>query len=64
MGTYRLTAYSSVVIKLFIGFIVFTPGTQLNTYVLLISVISKHWTDLNAAGWLLLLIFGMSSQLI
>ena len=27
-------------------------------------VILEHWTDLSAAGWLLLLIFGMGSQLI
>ena len=33
-------------------------------YVLLIPVILEHWTDLSTAGWLLLLIFGMGSQLI
>ena len=62
MGAYRLTAHSFVAMRHFIGFIVFNPGTQLNTYVLLIPVISEHWTDLSAAGWLLLLIFGMNSQ--
>ena len=31
---------------------------------LLIPVISEHWTDLGAANWLLLLTYGMSSQLI
>ena len=40
------------------------PGTQLNIYVLLIPVISEHWTDLSTDGWPLLLIFGMGSQLI
>ena len=38
--------------------------SQLNIYVLLTLIISEHWTDLSAAGWLLLLIFGMGSQLI
>ena len=64
MGTYRLTAHSFVAMRHFVGFIVFNPGTRLNTYVLLISVISEHWIDLSAAGWLLLMIFGMNSQLI
>ena len=64
MGTYRLIAHSFVAIRLFVGLIVFTPGTLLNIYVLLIPVILEHWTDLSAAGWLLLLIFGMGSQLI
>ena len=41
-----------------------TPGTLLNIYVLLIPVILEHWTDISATGWLLLLIFGMGSQLI
>ena len=64
METYRLTAHSFVAIKLFVGIIVFTPGTQLNIYILLISVISENGADLSAAGWLLLqLIFGMGSQL-
>ena len=50
---------------LFVGLIVFTPTrTLLNIYVLLIPIILEHWTDLSAAGWLLLLIFGMGSQLI
>ena len=64
MGTYRLTAHSFVAIRHFIGLIVFTPGTQLTIYVLLISVISEHWTDSSTAGWLLLLILGMGSQLL
>ena len=51
-------------VRLFVGLIVFTPGTQLNVYILLIPVILEHWTDLSVAGWLLLLIFGMGSQLI
>ena len=50
--------------RLFVGLIIFTPGTLLNIYILLIPVISEHWTDIGAAGWLLLLIFGMGSQLI
>ena len=29
MGTYRLTAHSFAAIRLFLGFIIFTPGTQL-----------------------------------
>ena len=58
-GTYRFTAHSFVVIRFFVGLIVFIPGTQLNIY-----VISEHWIDLSTAGWLLLQIFGMSSQLI
>ena len=62
MGTYRLTAHSFVAIRLFVSLIVFTPGTLLNIYVLLIPVISEHWTGIGAAGWLLLLIFGMGSQ--
>ena len=57
MGTYRLTAHSFVTIRLIVGLIVFTPGTQLNIYILLIPAISEHWTDLSAAGWLLLLIY-------
>ena len=64
MGTYRLIAHSFVAIRLFVGLIVFTPGTLLNIYVLLIPVILEHWTDLSTASWLLLLIFGMGSQLI
>ena len=64
VGTCRLTAHSFVAIRLFVGLIVFTPGTLLNIYVLLIPVISEHWTDIGAAGWLLLLIYGMGSQLI
>ena len=62
--TDQLTAHSFVVITLFIGLIFFTPGTQVNMYVSLIPVISEYWTDLSAAGWLLLLILGMGSQLI
>ena len=38
----RLTVHSFVAIGLFVGLIVFTPGTQLNIYVLLIPVISEH----------------------
>ena len=64
MGTYRLIAHSFVAIRLFVGLIVFTLGTLLNIYVLLIPVLLEHWTDLSTAGWLLLLIFGMGSQLI
>ena len=64
MGTYRLTAHSFMVIRLFVDLILFTPGTLLNIYVLLTPVILEHWTGLSAAGWLLLLIFGMDSQLI
>ena len=64
MRTYRLTAHSFVAIRLFVGLIIFTPGTLLNIYVLLIPVILEQWTDLSAAGWLLLLIFGMGSRLI
>ena len=60
MGTYLLLTVF-VAIRPFVGLIVFTPGTQLNIYVLLIPVISENWTDLSAAGWLLLLIFGMGS---
>ena len=52
MGTYRLIAHSFVAIRLFVGLIVFTPGTLLNIYVLLIPVILEHWTDLSAAGYL------------
>ena len=64
-GNLQTTAHSFVAIKLFVGIIVFTPGTLLNIYVLLISVISENGTDLSAAGWLvLLLIFGMGSQLV
>ena len=63
-GSWELTAHSFVAIRLFVGLIVFTPGTLLNNYVSLIPVILEHWTDLSAAGWLLLLIFGMGSQLI
>ena len=65
-GSWELTDLlpSFVAIRLFVGLIVFTPGTPLNIYVLLIPVISEHWIDLSAAGWLLLLIFGMGSQLI
>ena len=63
-GEGRGNAHSFMVIRLFVGLIVFTPGTQLNIYVLSIPVILEHWTDLSAAGWLLLLIFGMGSQLI
>ena len=63
MGTYRLTAHSFVAIRLTVGIIVFTPGTQLNIYVLSISVTSEHWKNSSAAGWLQLLIFGMGFQL-
>ena len=63
-GSWELTAHSFMAIRLFIGLIVFTPGTLLNIYVLSIPVILEHWTDLSAAGWLLLLILGMGSQLI
>ena len=45
MGTYRLTDHSFVANKLFVGFIIFTPGTRLKTYALLIPVVSEHWTD-------------------
>ena len=55
METYRLTAHSFMAIRLFVGPIVFTPGTLLNIYILLIPVILEHWTNLNVAGWLLLL---------
>ena len=64
MGTYKLTVHSFVAIRLFIGLIVFTPGTQLNVYVLLIPVILEHWTDSSTAGWLQQLILGMGSQLL
>ena len=64
MGAYRLTAHNFVAMRHFIGFIVFNHWIRLNSYVLLIPVISEHWTDLSTAGWLLLLIFGMNSQLI
>ena len=64
MGTYRLIVHSFVAIRLFVGLIVFTPGTLPNIYVSLIPVILEHWTDLSTAGWLLLLIFEMGSQLI
>ena len=63
MRTCRLTAHSFLAIRLFIGLIAFTPGTQLNIYAV-IPCNTEHWTDLSTVGWLLLLIFGMSSQLI
>ena len=50
MGTYRLTAHSFMAIRLFVSLIIFTPGTLLNIYVLLIPVILEHWTDLSAAA--------------
>ena len=43
--------------------IIFTPGTQLNIYVVLIPVISEHWTDSSVVVWLQLWIFGMGFQL-
>ena len=43
VGTCRLTAYSFVAIRLFVGLIIFTPGTQLSIYILLISAISEQW---------------------
>ena len=65
MWTYRLTANSFLVIRLFVSVILYTHMTQLSIfYVLLTPAISKLWTDLRAASWLVLLIFGMSSQLI
>ena len=39
METYLLIAYSYLIIQLITYLIVFTPGTQLNTYVLLTPVI-------------------------
>ena len=52
MGTYMASQtvghgnfpqFTFVIIRLFIGLIVLTPGTQLNIYILLIPVISEHW---------------------
>ena len=43
---------SFVAIRLFVGLFLFTPGTQLSIYVLLIPIISEHWTDLSATSWL------------
>ena len=51
MGTYRLTAHSFVAITLFAGLIVFTPGTQLSIYVLLIPVIKCSWLATAADIW-------------
>ena len=48
VGTCRLTAYSFVAIRLFVGLIVFTPGTQLSICILLISAISEQWIYLSA----------------
>ena len=56
VGTYRLTAHSFVAISLIIGLIIFTPGTQLSIYILLIPVILEHWPDSSSAGWPQLLI--------
>ena len=39
--------------------IIFTPGTQLNIYVVLIPVISEHWADSSVVVWLQLWIIGM-----
>ena len=59
MGTYILTAYNFVAIRLIVGLINFILGTQWNIYVLLTPVTLEYWTDSSAAGWLQLLIFGI-----
>ena len=63
METYRLNPHSYVAIRLTVGLIVFILGTQLNIYILSTSVTLEHWTDSSSAGWLQLLIFGRSFQL-
>ena len=60
MGTYRLTAHSFMAIKLFVGLIIFTPGTLLK----ICFVNPCKFRTLDRFKWLLLLIFGMGSQLI
>ena len=58
MGTYRLTAHSFCDNHTYHSLIIFTPGTQLNIYVVLIPVISEHWADSSVVVWLQLWIIG------
>ena len=56
MGTYRLTAHNFVAIRLFVGLIIFTPGTLVNIYILLILVIlldqfKRSWLATAADIW-------------